>query len=81
MGKYISQAQILKRKNWNLRRICVYLGEPDKYAPNPRSPKYRHMKLYDIDRVYRAEVSEPFKLEVFRFKCRRYHCDEEEVEW
>lgn len=81
MPNYIDQARLLKRRNWNPRRIKVYLGEPDKYAPNPKSPNYRDMKLYDLNRVYRAEVSGQFRLEVFRSKQRRYRCDAEEVEW
>jgi hypothetical protein len=61
---YLCQADLLKRRNWNLRRIRQFLDPPDTVSTNPKSERYREMKLYLLSRIIRIENSEAFLQDV-----------------
>ena len=64
---YICQMNLLKQQNWNIRRIKLFLRETDAYFPNPNGEMYRKKKMYDVDRVVKADFSEAFRADVLRY--------------
>lgn len=67
----ISQQDLLSRQNWNARRIKLFLGKPDQSIPNPQSPAFRRMKMYDMERVRKAETSPEFRVDVLRYLSKK----------
>lgn len=64
---YICQKDLMKRQNWNIRRIRLFLGEPDAHFPNSQSSAFRKMKMYNMDRVVKAQSSTEFREDVLRY--------------
>lgn len=68
---YLCQADVIKRRNWNLRRVKQFLCYPDSFAPNPKSRKFREMLLYDLERIRRIEASPEFQADLRKCLSRR----------
>ena len=56
---FITKSTVLDR-GWTQSAIEKWLGEPDKYAPNPHSRRAPPMNLFDKERVKTAEQREDF---------------------
>lgn len=61
----------VKARGWTDAMIGKFLGEPDKLVRNPRYRSASEMRLYAIDRVEAAEVTEDFKAFQEKSKNRR----------
>ena len=61
----------LKARGWTAKLISDLLGEPDKTAPNPHYNKGALMRLYDWERVERAENEEEFGRMAAKAEARR----------
>lgn len=68
---YLCQADVLKRKNWNLRRVRQYLDPIDRTAPNPKHRNYPWMKMHDMERVNVIMKSEQIKLAKAKLELKR----------
>jgi len=70
MPQYLCKTDLSRRKYWNARRIDLFLGEPDKHAPNPKGFVRRPMRLYSLDRIQQVEHSTEFFMDVWKSKQR-----------
>ena len=67
----ICQQDLLTFQKWNIRRIRLFLGKPDCYEPNPQSPSFRWMKMYDLDRIIKEETSPEFRADVLKYLSKK----------
>jgi len=63
--------QAILDRGWTGTMIRALLGEPDEYAPNPRYRSAAPCRLYDIDRITRAEATEAYAQRVAKLEARR----------
>lgn len=64
-------AQAILDRGWTSTMIRDLLGAPDDCAPNPRYRSAAPCKLYDIDRIIRAEGTEAYTKTIAQLEARR----------
>ena len=69
-AELVTQSRITAR-GWSKTMVAKLLGEPDKLAPNPMYKCAAPMKLYNLERVKKVELSEEFKAAKARAEKRR----------
>lgn len=57
---YLSQSELVRR-GWTKGQIAKLLGQPDSSSPNPYVQDGAPMRLFDLERVERAEASDAFQ--------------------
>ena len=69
-AELVTQSRITQR-GWSKTMVANLLGEPDKLAPNPMYKSAAPMRLYDLARVKKIELSSSFKKAKARADKRR----------
>ncbi len=67
----IIQTGLLKRPNWNMRRINKFYPVPDSWAPNPKCETFRSMKLYSLEKIREIEASPEFQADLLKYPSRK----------
>lgn len=70
-NKLICITDLIKERRWSRKLIREFLGEPDKFLPNPYYPGSHPVKLYKLSRVRKSEKKDTFLARMIQIEKQR----------